>query len=85
MPYSRTRELPESRGPYRELRHRMFVMVVLPVLLIRDMRMRVSKTIQHLNIFQRRQYAMCTRRVKTVAPLSDRLDCLQRQTGMHLH
>jgi len=45
MPYGRTRELPENCGHYRELSRRMFVMAVLPVLLIRDMRMRLSKTI----------------------------------------
>lgn len=45
MPYGRTRKLPENCGHYRELSRRMFVKVALPVLLIRDMRMRRSKTI----------------------------------------
>lgn len=45
MPYSRTRKLPENCCRYRELSRRMFVKVELPVLLIQDMKMRLSKTI----------------------------------------
>lgn len=45
MPYGRTRKLPENCCRYRELNRRMFVMAVLPVLSIRDMRMLLSKTI----------------------------------------
>ena len=46
----------------------MCVMAVLLAPSTHDTKMRQSRTIQHLNISQRRQYAMCTRRVKTLAP-----------------